>query len=201
MDRALGLDHALALAGQAQRIPVTPRPPTDGTAHKHRDTKRHQNALGIVSKGVCEPVDRLTLFRGTFSPHILSKAKHYKCIELLRSNKWAPKSVNLLSRSVRQSRKFDSQTSWTPSRKRRWRRCIRPFARRTARSFRMHTPRCLRAATPATSPLANHSYDFRSPNNRRCPLFGSTLEPCSMELVTGMHEHNQGQLGSTGGKL
>src|SRR2546423_8819315 len=70
--------------------------------------------LGIVSKGVCEPVDRLTLFRGTFSPHILSKAKHYKCIELLRSNKWAPKSVNLLSRSVRQSPKLRGESPDLP---------------------------------------------------------------------------------------
>jgi len=60
-------------------------------------------AVGIVSKGVREPVERLTLFRSTFSPDILSKAKHYKYIELFRSNKWAPKSINLLSRSVRQS--------------------------------------------------------------------------------------------------
>src|SRR4029434_10566540 len=45
VDRALRLDHAFALAGQAQRIPVAPSSPTDDTAHKHRDTKRHHDAL------------------------------------------------------------------------------------------------------------------------------------------------------------
>src|SRR5437867_4272616 len=59
--------------------------------------------LGIVSKGVREPVDRLTLFGGTFSSAILSKAIHYKYIGLLYYNEGTLKSVNLLSRSVRQS--------------------------------------------------------------------------------------------------
>ena len=46
---------------------------------------------GIVSKGVCEPVDRLTLFGGTFSPAVLAKATHYKHIVLLCGNKWTLK--------------------------------------------------------------------------------------------------------------
>ena len=58
---------------------------------------------GIVSKDACEPVDRLTLSGGTFRATILSKAKYYKHIVLLFGNKRALKSVNLLSRSVRQS--------------------------------------------------------------------------------------------------
>src|SRR4030095_392731 len=45
VDRVLGLDQALALAGNAQRIPIASRSTTDGTAHKHRDTKRYHDAL------------------------------------------------------------------------------------------------------------------------------------------------------------
>ena len=59
--------------------------------------------IGIVSKGVREPVDRLTLFAGTFRSATLNKAIHYKHIVVLPGNEWSLKSVNLLPRSVRQS--------------------------------------------------------------------------------------------------
>ena len=41
----LRLDHALALTGKAHRVPVTPRSTTDGTAHKHGNSKRHHDAV------------------------------------------------------------------------------------------------------------------------------------------------------------
>jgi hypothetical protein len=62
--------------------------------------------MGIVSKGIREPVDRLTLFGGTFNVAILSKVIPYKHILLLCCTKGTLKSVNLLSRSVRSSRSF-----------------------------------------------------------------------------------------------
>jgi len=43
--------------------------------------------FGIVSKDVHEPVDRLTLFGGTFGLAVLTKAIHYKHIVLLRGHK------------------------------------------------------------------------------------------------------------------
>src|SRR4030095_14031327 len=51
VDRVLGLDHALALAGQAQRIPIASRATTVGTAHKHRDAKRHHDAMEGFIRG------------------------------------------------------------------------------------------------------------------------------------------------------
>jgi hypothetical protein len=48
--------------------------------------KRRQKS-GIVSKGIREPVDRLTLFGGTFNVAILSKVLSYKHIVVVKKAK------------------------------------------------------------------------------------------------------------------
>jgi hypothetical protein len=61
--------------------------PADVALTLYRAGTIRDTDFGVVSKGVYEPVDRLTLFGGTFSLAVLTKAIHYKHIVLLRGHK------------------------------------------------------------------------------------------------------------------